>query len=135
MALTLQQRADVRNALGWSAQFSQTDNALENAFDGLDSNPEHETQVVALLADIASIKTKLTAAHSRLSVIQTCDIKMDPLRTEIAGLRWEGMRLTGELASIMGVERRHNIFGSGTPGRVDWHGPIGFGGGHSNFIG
>ena len=123
MALTAQQRADVRNALGWSAQFSQTDNALENAFDGLETNPEHEAQVIALLADIAAVKTQLVDSRRRLKGLKVGTIELDAFRSEMAALRWDGKRLTGELASIVGVERRHDIFGSGTPGRVAWNGP------------
>ena len=123
MALTAQQRADVRNALGWSAQFSQTDNALENAFDGLETNPEHEAQVIALLADIAAVKTQLVDSRRRLKGLKVGTIELDAFRSELAALRWDGKRLTGELASIVGVERRHDIFGSGTPGRVAWNGP------------
>ena len=125
MALTLQQRADVRRYLGWSAQFSQTDNALENAFDGLETQPEHETQVVSLLTEISDIRTKLLDSHNRLKAIKVGSIGLDTYRSELAALRDEGMRLTGELASIMGVERRHNIFGNGSPSRQGWYGPTG----------
>lgn len=123
MALTTQQRADVRNSLGWSAQFAQTDNALENAFDGLSAQPEHETQVVALLADIVLIKAQLVAARGRLLGTKVGSIELDAFKHEMAALRWEGKRITGEMASIMGVERRHDIFSSGSPGRTGWHGP------------
>lgn len=123
MALTLQQRADVRNALGWSAQFAQTDNALENAFDGLAAQPEHEAQVIAILADIVAIKDQLVDARKRLKGLKVGSIELDAFRSEMTALRWEGRRRTGEIASIMGVERRHDIFGSGTPGRTGWYGP------------
>lgn len=123
MALTLAQKADVRTSLGWSAQFAQTDNALENAFDGLAANPEHEALVVTLLTDIAAVKAQLIDARKRLKGKKVGSIELDAFQHEMAALRWDGMRLTGELAAIMGVERRHNIFGSGTPGRVGWYGP------------
>ena len=125
MALTLQQRADVRNSLGWSAQFSQTDNALENAFDGLETQPEHENQVIALLGDIVAIKDQIIDSRKRLKGLKVGSIELDAYRHEMAALRWDGQRLTGEMASIIGVERRHDIFSSGTPGRVGWYGPTG----------
>ena len=125
MALTLQQRADVRNALGWSAQFAQTDNALENAFDGLSTQPEHETQVIALLADIVAVKAQIIDSRKRLKGLKVGSIELDAFRHEMAALRWDGQRLTGEMASIMGVERRHDIFSSGSPGRQGWYGPTG----------
>lgn len=113
MALTAQQRAEVRRVLGWSAQYSQTDSALEGAFDGLATEPEHETQVIELLADIALVRAQLIDSRKRLKATKVGSIELDTMRKEMAALRWEGMRLTGELASIMGVERRNNVFGSG----------------------
>jgi len=123
VALTATQRADVRNALGWSAQFAQTDNRLENAFDGLETQPEHEAQVIALLADLVLIKTQMVEARSRLKGLNVGSIKLDAFRQELVALRWEGQRITGEMASIMGVERRHDIFSSGSPVRVGFNGP------------
>lgn len=132
MALTPQQRADVRNSLGWSAQFAQTDNALENAFDGLETQPEHETQIIALLADISAVKLQIVDARKRLKGLKVGSIELDAFRSEMTALRWDGQRLTGEMASIMGVERRHDIFSSGTPGRQGWYGPTG--GSDSNYF-
>lgn len=133
MALDPQQRADVRNALGWSAQFSQTDNALENAFDGLETQPEHENQVIALLADISAVKLQIVDSRKRLKGLKVGTIELDAFRHEMAALRWDGQRLTGEMAAIIGVERRHDIFTSGTPGRQGWYGPTG-GGTDDNFF-
>jgi predicted nucleic acid-binding Zn-ribbon protein len=135
MALTLQQRADTRRFLGWSAQFSQTDNALENAFDGLETQPEHEAQVISLLAEIESIRTKLTDSHNRLKAVKVGSIELNTYHMELTALRDEGMRLTGELASIMGVERRHNIFSNSSPSRQGWYGPTGYRGEGGNYIG
>ena len=123
MALTATQRADVRKALGWSAQFNQTDNALENAFDGLETNPEHEAQVVAILADIALVEAQLVDSRKRLKATQVGSVQLNAFQVEQLALREEGRRLTGTLASIVGVERRHDIFSSGSPGRVGWYGP------------
>jgi hypothetical protein len=123
--LTAAQKAKVRTYLGWSAQYAQTDHALEGAFDGLATQPEHEALVIALIADIDGIKTKLLDSHKRLKAVKVGSIELDGMRTEIAGLRWEGARLTGEMSAIMGVERKHNIFSSGS-GRTNWfYGPIG----------
>lgn len=127
MALDATQKANVRTSLGWSAQFSQTDNALENAFDGLAAEPEHEALVIALLADIAAVKAQIIDARKRLKGLKVGSIELDAFRSEMAALRWDGARLTGELATIMGVERRHNIFGSGSPSRTGWYGPTGGG--------
>lgn len=133
MALTDQQKADVRIALGWSARFHQTDSRLEQAMSALDSEPEHEAQVVALLAEVVDIKTKLKTAHSRLKAVKVGSINLDGLRTELAGLRMEGRRHTGEMAAILGVERRHDIFSSSGP--RGFASVFGLGGGNdSSFI-
>jgi len=133
MALTAQQRADVRTALGWSARFHQFDSRLEQAFDALATEPEHETQVIALLAEVVDIKTKLKDAHKRLKALKVGSIELNALRIELTGLRLEGMRHTAELAAILGVERRHNIFGSGSSSTfAGFKGPYR---GDKNFIG
>ena len=115
MALTAVQRADVRAALGWSARFHQFDSRLEQAMNALATEPEAEAQVIALLAEVTDIETKLKAAHSRLKATKVGSINLDGLRTEQAGLRAEGRRHTGKLAAILGVERRHDIFSSSGP--------------------
>lgn len=123
MALTDAQRAEVRLVLGWPARFHQTNTRLEMAMDALTTEPEHEAQVIALLASVADIDTKLLAAHKRLKAVQVGTITMSPLRTEIAGLRMEGRRFVGRLASIVGVPVMNDYFGSSSRGyaqRYDW---------------
>ena len=126
MALTDQQKADVRNALGWSARFHQFDSRLEQAMSALATEPEHEQQVIDLLADVASMKTKLTDSHNRLKASKVGSIDLNPM--EVQWLRKEGARFCNEIASILGVGIRHNIF-SDTPARdfAGFGGPSGSG--------
>lgn len=125
MALTATQKAKVTAFLGWSAFYAQTDSALNNAFGALETEPEMEALVISILTDLEAIEVKLIDAHKRLKAIRVGTIGLDEPRgqsyRELSGLRWEGMRLTGKLSSIMGVERRHNVFGSGS-GPASWFG-------------
>lgn len=123
MALTATQRADVRLTLGWPAQFHQTNSRLEQAMNALDTEPEHEAQVIALLASVVDIDTKLVDAHKRLKAVKVGSINLDTLRSEIAGLRMEGRRFVARLASILGVPTQNDYFGSSARGyadRYDW---------------
>jgi hypothetical protein len=87
--------------------------------------PEHETIVIALLTDLAGIETKLLDSHKRLKAVKVGSIELDAFKTEIIGLRSEGMRLTGKLSVSLGVERRHNVFGTDSGPRAWWDGPRG----------
>ena len=130
MALTDAQKADTRAALGWSARFHQFDSRLEQAMSALATEPDHESQVITLLASVADIETKLVAAHSRLKASKVGSIDLNPM--EIQMLRKEGKRFVGKIASILGVETRRDIFSSGPERTFASHG--GRSGG-SNYIG
>lgn len=125
MALTATQRAQVRTVLGWSAQYSQTDNKLENAFDGLATEPEHEALVIAALADVDLIEAQMVDARKRLKAVKVGSIGLDTYRSEMMALRDEGRRVVGKIAVIMGVEVRHDIFSPHGPQRVGYNGPVG----------
>jgi hypothetical protein len=130
MALTNAQKADTRAYLGWSARFHQFDSRLEQAMSALATEPEHEAQVIVLLASILDIKTKLVASHSRLKASKVGSIDLNP--AEIPMLRKEGKRFVGEIASILGVETRRDIFGS-SPNSVFASAGGSYGGG--NYVG
>ena len=96
----------------------------------LDTEPDHESQVITLLASVDDIKTKLLSSHSRLKASVVGSIKLNA--AEIPMLRKEGKRFVGEIASILGVETRRDVFSS-SPNRVfaSHGGPSGGG----NFVG
>jgi hypothetical protein len=131
--LTATQKAQVRTYLGWSPRYGGTDSALENAFAALVLEPEHEVIVIALLTDLAGIETKLLDSHKRLKAVKVGSIELDAFKTEIIGLRSEGMRLTGKLSVGLGVERRHNVFGTDSGPRAWWSGPS-YGSGDRNYF-
>lgn len=116
MALTATQKAEVRRSLGWPARFFQYDTRLEQAMSAIETQPEHEAQVIEILASVVDVKEKLLDAHKRLKASKVGSIELDTLREETMGLRMEGRRFTGELSAILGVPRKHDIFSSGSFG-------------------
>ncbi len=96
----------------------------------LDTEPESEALVIARLADIAGMRTKLLDSHGRLKASTVGSIKLNPV--EVQNLRSEGARFCNDIASNLGVGIRHNIFSS-SPAR-DF---AGFGGPSAagNFVG
>jgi len=115
MALTDVQRADVRFFLGWSARFHQFDSRLEQAMNAISTEPEAETLVLGEIAACKDIDTKLTAAHARLKALKVGSIGLSG-PGEIQALRKEGKRHTTRMAAIFGVERRIDVFSSGSHG-------------------
>jgi hypothetical protein len=97
----------------------------------LDTTPEEETIVIALLASVADMKSKLLTSHGRLKASTVGSIKLNPV--EVQMLRNEGSRFTNEMASLLGVGIRHNIF-SNSPAR-DFAGFGGPSGGAGNYVG
>lgn len=129
--LTAGQRANVRLYTGWPARFHQTDSRLEQAMNAIDtlgnSDDPTFTDLVALLAALADIDTRLTAAYPRIKALKLGSIDL-PGTMEIGLLRSEGRRLAGRLASIMGVEIRHDVFsGNGPRSYATSSGPSGGG--------
>ena len=115
MALTEAQKTQVRSYLGWSARFHQFDSRLEQAMNAVDGTASETliTDTLAnggILASLADIDTKLTAAHGRLKATKVGSIELN--RSEVIQLRREGRRWVGRLASLLGVEVRNNAYGS-----------------------
>lgn len=123
MALSEAQRADIRYYCGYSARHLQTDVSLEQAMWAIETQPAHEAQITnpitgdpsGLLAQLKDIDSKLRGAHARLKASEVGSIKLNP--GEMAMLRSEGRRLATRLCSILGVEKRTDVFGgSGASG-------------------
>lgn len=112
MALTDQNRADIRYYLGYSARYFHTDTVLESAMSSLESDPEASTQVLADIVKCQDIDTRLEATYDRLKALQVCDITLAH-KKELCVLRSEGRRYVGRIASTIGVPVRHDVYGSG----------------------
>lgn len=122
--LTTAQRMQVRMYLGWSERFHQTDSALEQAMNALDQSQstDAEAQVISYLTELGTIDTSITAAYVNLQATQVGSIKLDGPR-QIAVLRGEGRRIVGRIASLLGVEVRHDSFAPAGPSqRASVHG-------------
>lgn len=109
MALTEAQRVQVRLYLGWSARYRQMDSRLEQSMYAVDALPDTLTVVTGLLTSLADIDTRLTAAYGRLRAAAIGDITL-PGDRELLALRSEGRRLSGRLASTLGVAVRHDVW-------------------------
>lgn len=134
MALSPTERAKVREYLGWTQRYFQTDSRLEMAMNSLDASAEALLLVQdtlangGLLASLADIDAKLVNAHKRIKVAKVGTIEL-PGKMEIGILRSEGRRFVGRLASLLGVEVRHDVFSGQGPHRfMGYGGPYGGGG-------
>lgn len=116
MALTSAQRMLTRLYLGWSERFHQTDTRLEQAMNAIDSpqNTDALAQLQAYLTTLADIDARLTDALCRLRALEVGSIKL-PGPMEIGMLRSQGRMYAGRIASILGVEIRHDVFSGGGP--------------------
>lgn len=119
MALTPAQKALCRQYLGWSFGFNDRDSHLEQSFNGLETKPDEEALVVAVLVSIADIDSKIVLAHKRLKARKVGDIGLN--FGEVEQLRDEGNRFIGRMSRMLGVEvREGGGFSSSLPsGRTE----------------
>lgn len=119
MALTEAQQALVENYLGWTARFRQMDSSLSQAMNAIATLPEREALITnaidgtppGILAALADIDAKIVKAHGRLKADKVGSIELN--RGELGQLRSEGRRFVNRLSTVLGVEIRRNVFGSG----------------------
>lgn len=112
MALTAQNRSDIRYYLGFSARFYFTDTVLESAMTSLESDAEAEVQVLADITRLKALDLLIEGTYTRLKATQVCDIKVAG-KKEMCTLQGEGRRIVGRVASTIGVPPRHDVFSSG----------------------
>jgi len=113
MALLEAQKVSIRFYLGWSARFHQFDSRLEQAMSAIDTLPDTQTLIEAILVDLGDISTKIKEAYNRLKAMKVSSIDL-PGPGEIGMFRSEGRRFVGQLAATLGVEVRQDVFGSGS---------------------
>ena len=111
---TSAQKAKIRLFLGWSARFHQYDSRLEQAMSAIEGESDDSTHdlIVGFLASLDDIQTRLTSAYSRIKAMKVGSIDL-PGAMEMGLLKAEGRRFVGQLAATLGVEVRHDVFGSG----------------------
>jgi len=114
VALTEEQKLDVRMYLGWSERFHQFDSELEQAIAALETLPAAETRIVELVAECQRIDASITAAEARLKALKVGSIELTG-GGEIEMLRGRGRQAVGRMASLLGVEVRHDAFAAHAP--------------------
>lgn len=123
------ERAKIRMYLGWSARFHQSDSRLEQAMNAVDQEVDNSSRdlIIGHITSLDSIQTRITAAYDRLKALKVGSIDL-PAEKEIGMLRSEGRRIGGIVASIFGVETRHDVWaGAGNKGFAGHDGPGGGG--------
>lgn len=126
MALTDAQRDSVRQYVGWTFRFRQTDSQLELALNAVDQDATVQATVIAMLAALANIDAAILDAYSRIKA-KTLVGEVELMESqEIAILRSEGRRNVGKLAGYLGVPVRQDVYGSALPERfAGYGGPYG----------
>jgi hypothetical protein len=112
MAFTLPERQSVRKYLGWSGRYYQTDSRLEQAMNAIAT--ETETEIRVELTRIASLETEMDAARRRWKAAKVGSIELQGA-TEFGLLRSAGRQAAGRIASMLGVEIRHDAFSATGP--------------------
>jgi hypothetical protein len=100
VALTATQKANVRRFLGYADVSQGRYSDLEGLLVSLSA--EAETQIIAILTDLATIETSLRASWGRQSVTRVEDVHLAG-PGEIGALRSEGNRLAKHLSTIIGA--------------------------------
>lgn len=73
--------------------------------------PDHEAQVVSLIASLKQVDTDLLAARGRYRADKVGSIELN--RAEPSQLRKDGRQFVTRLCSVLGVERGNDVFGGG----------------------
>lgn len=132
-SLTDAQKDSVRQYVGWTFRFFQTDSQLELALNAVDNDPTGVpvTTVTGMLAALGVIDAAIVDAYSRIKA-KTLVGEVELMESqEIAILRSEGRRNVGRLAAYLGVPVRQDVYSSTLPGNFSgYEGPYGGGAGN-----
>ena len=114
MAFTADQKAAIREYLGFSQLFFQIDPRLESQMDSLPTTvPSAVAIVTGLLTDLAAIDSAIqTAALNNLTLSKAEDVTfLGPLQLE--ALRDQGRMKITQLAVIFEVQAKRDYFATG----------------------
>lgn len=117
MAFTDAEKTSIREYLGWSSRFSQTDDTLARAIAAIETQPSDENRARDHLAELARVDAAITACEARLKASTVGSINLNS--AELSQLRSRGEERVGRLSTLFGVETRNNPF---RPGGVRWRG-------------
>jgi len=127
MALTDEERSRIRQLLGWPERFHQTDSALEQSMNAIDTRVESLPLLRASLVETATIDGNIRDAKLRFQAEQVGSIKLQGV-DELGLLRSLGRAEVGKIAVQLGVEVRHDYYSGTLPrSRATARGPRGGG--------
>ncbi len=129
MALTDAQKDQVRQYMGWTFRFRQTDSQLELALNAVDQDTTVQSTVVSQIAVLVDVDSRIVAAYERIKAkVLIGDVELMESQ-EIAILRSEGRRGVGRLAGYLGVPVRQDVYSGSLPNRFSgYEGSYGGGG-------
>lgn len=108
---TLEERARIRQLLGWEARYLQFDTRLESAMDAINQNsPADQTIIRSILTQLTALDTKLVSAQVKFGVDRVGSIWLNTSNM-LGLLKSEARRLVVSLGAILGVEVRSNYYG------------------------
>lgn len=110
MALTDDQKAAVRRYLGYPDVNRALHHDLEGAMTAISA--EGAAQVAGILTRLDTIEDTLESSWSRQKVVRAEEITLAG-DGEIRALRAEGRRLVYQLAAVLDVHPRRDMFGGG----------------------
>lgn len=127
MAFTGDEKRNIRELLGWPERFLQSDSALERAIDAVENRPDAETRIRSLLSEADDLFTEMLAARKRLKAHKAGEHLLDA-GYEIDEIQALGRLVSGRIASMLGVEVRHDAWAAAGPRfRSGFYGPQGDG--------
>ncbi len=118
MAVTELERVKVRRYMGWPP--GKTEPRYDSLIDRIQSTSDGgvmvddstELDLRAVLADIATIETRLRAQWDTMEAGKVDELGVDPVRAVVM-LRSEGRRLVSYMASILDAQPLRNPFSPG----------------------
>lgn len=126
MALTEEQKLELRMYLGWSDRFHQFDSELEQAIAAIETRAATETKVLELIVECQRCDALIQGAESRLKAAVVGSITLNAV--EIDRLRERGRTAVKRIATILGVDVREDAFSPALPrGRATRFGMVGGG--------
>ena len=122
--LSSAERVTVRNYLGWSERFHQTDSRLEMALNALEADSDGTDYVRVEMAKVAVIETKIQGITDLYKAKQVGSIELHSSETLML-FRSHGRMSISRIAIVLGVEIRADYFGtSGPAGMATRHGVL-----------
>lgn len=140
MALAEKERNKIRRYLGWPGRYLSTDSALQRAILSAEGQPQVEADIRELLGFLDDIDSRIRGTapgvggiFGRLKASSVGPLQLDGA-AELSELRSIGRQYTAQIATLLGVEVRFDVWGGGSPtSRSGYYGPGGGGKGRLGF--